>query len=129
MVVVYHSALPMWDCQSLKMKVYRVSTSCVEFERDVVVPIRPNSILKWFGFSEEGMLVCQDSLEAVRCYSWSLNEWRVFYSLEGTRDSLFIQHIEGMDIYGFRLEQRENVKQQPMVLPRSIPRKIPMVWP
>jgi hypothetical protein len=103
LVVVYHSTLPMWGCQSIKMRIYKITTFSVKVERDVNVPIRPNSILKWFGFSEEGMLLCQDSLEVVRCYSFKRDEWQVVFSLEGKQERLFIQHVQGSDIFGFRL--------------------------
>ena len=65
LAVVYHSSLPMWGCQSLKMRIYKITPFSVTVDRDVILPIRPNSILKWFGFSEEGMIFCQDSLEMV----------------------------------------------------------------
>lgn len=81
LVVVYHGTLPMWGCQSLKMRIYNITPFAVKVERDVSVPIRPNSILKWFGFSEEGMLFCQDSLEIVRSYSFKRDEWQVVFSL------------------------------------------------
>ena len=75
LVVVYHSALPMWGCQSLRMLVLRVGRNKVERERDVMVPLRARSQLKWFGFSEEGMLYCHDTLEAVRCYLYEEDRW------------------------------------------------------
>lgn len=52
----------MWGCQNLKMRVYKINVHCVTVDRDVVLPVQPNSIVKWFGFSEEGMIVVQDSL-------------------------------------------------------------------
>ena len=53
--------MPMWGCQSLKMRIYKIETHSVSIDRDVMVNIKPNSILKWFGFSEEGLICCQDS--------------------------------------------------------------------
>ena len=61
-MIVYHSAPPLWGCQSLKMRIYKINSLGVTVDRDVPVVIKPNSILKWFGFTEEGMIVCQDSL-------------------------------------------------------------------
>lgn len=71
----------MWGCQSLKMRIYKVSTLEATVDRDVIVPIKPNSILKWFGFSEEGMIFCQDSLEIVRGYSFQQDLWQTVLSL------------------------------------------------
>ena len=62
LAVVYHSSLPMWGCQNIKMRIYKITPFSVTVDRDVLLPIKPNSILKWFGFSEEGMILCQDSL-------------------------------------------------------------------
>lgn len=128
LAVVYHSSLPMWGCQSLKMRIYKITPFSVTVDRDVILPIRPNSILKWFGFSEEGMIFCQDSLEMVRCYSFNRDLWQTVFSLEGKHERLFIQHIEGSDIFGFRLEHRDEEREEPKVLPRSLPRKIGMEW-
>ncbi len=52
LVVVYHAGLPVWGCQNLKMKIYKITTSSVIVDRDVIVPLKSKSILKWFGFSE-----------------------------------------------------------------------------
>lgn len=106
LVVVYHSTMPMWGCQSLKMRIYKINPFAVKVEREAKMPIRPNSLLKWFGFSEEGMLFCQDSLEVVRSYSFRRDEWSTVLSLEGKEECLFIQHIQMMDIFGFRIEHR-----------------------
>jgi hypothetical protein len=65
--------------------------------------LQPNSLLKWFGFSEEGMLYCQDDLEVLRGLAYERDEWQAMYSLVNTTDRLFIQHISGIDIYGFKI--------------------------
>lgn len=93
LAVVYHGSVPMWGCQILKMRLYTVNEYSVKLERDVTLPIKSNSQLKWFGFSEEGMIYCQDNLEVLRCYSYESNEWHVVFSLEGKAERLFIQHI------------------------------------
>jgi hypothetical protein len=129
LVIVYHSSLPVFGCQALKMRIYRITSSTVSIDRDVPLVIQPNSILKWLGFSEEGMIFSQDSLEYVRCYSFNRNEWQTVFTLEGKKERLFVQHIEGIHIYGFRIDHRENEKEEPKVLPRSLPRKVLMDWP
>ena len=62
LAIVYHSSPPSWGCQILKMRIYKVTAFAVTVERDVPLVLTPNSIVKWFGFSEEGMIFCQDSL-------------------------------------------------------------------
>jgi hypothetical protein len=93
------------------------------------MPIKANSLLKWFCFSEEGMLYCQDSLEVLRGYIYERDEWMPVHSLENSTDRLFIQHISGTDIFGFKLEQKQGKREEPKVLPRSLPRRIPMDLP
>jgi hypothetical protein len=61
LAVVFHSGLPMWDCQSFKMRIYKVNEFTFQNEKDVMLSMNSNSRLKWFGFSEEGMIYCQDS--------------------------------------------------------------------
>lgn len=126
LAIVYHGGVPMWGCQALKMRLYQINVDTIKLERDVLIPLKPNSLLKWFGFSEEGMIYCQDNMEVVKGYIYDRDEWQAVYSLENTSDRLFIQHISGVDIYGFKLEQKQGEKVEPRVLPRSLPRKIPM---
>lgn len=69
-MVVYNSAPPMWGCRVLKAKIFKVNMEGMNFEKDIIVPLSPNSLLKWFGFSEEGMLICQDTMERISSYRW-----------------------------------------------------------
>jgi hypothetical protein len=105
MVVVYNSAPAMWGCKILEAKIYKVSMEGVKLEKKVPVPLSPNSFLKWFGFSEEGMLICQDTMERISCFRWDNEEWQTVHTLEKTKDRFYIQHISGCDLYGFKLEQ------------------------
>jgi hypothetical protein len=129
LAIVYHSGVPMWGCQALRVRIYRITPETVTLERDTLMPIKANSLLKWFCFSEEGMLYCQDSLEVLRGYIYERDEWMPVYSLENSTDRLFIQHISGTDIFGFKLEQKQGKREEPKVLPRSLPRRIPMDLP
>jgi len=42
---------------------------------DLHVPLRPGSLLKWIGFSREGMLFSQDSSGNIRALNLESNEW------------------------------------------------------
>jgi len=55
------------------MRIYKITSQSVSVDRDVPVVLTPYSVLKWFGFSEEGMIFCQDSKENVRGYSFNRN--------------------------------------------------------
>lgn len=83
LAVVYHGGLPAYGYQQLKVKIYKITTNSVILDRDIIMPLKSKSILKWFGFSEEGMMLCQDTAEIVRAYSFFRNEWQSVYSLEG----------------------------------------------
>lgn len=107
LVVVYHHNLPMWDCQNLKMRIYNITLLSSHFVKDTIIPMKFQSRIKWFGFSQQGMIFCQDTLEVLRCYKFDKDEWQVLYSLQEKPERLYIQHIEGMDAYGFKLEQKQ----------------------
>jgi chromosome transmission fidelity protein 4 len=111
LAIVFHSAPPMWGCQALKVRLYRVTPEAVTLERDTLLPLKANSQLKWFGFSEEGMLYSQDSLEVVRAYVFERDEWVALHSMEGSTDRFYIQHISGTEIYGFKLEQKHGKRE------------------
>lgn len=51
LAIVYHGALPLFGCQALKMRIYKITQQLVTLQKDVNIPIKPNSHLKWFGFS------------------------------------------------------------------------------
>jgi len=69
---VYHDTLPMWGCQSLRMRVFVVDANThSDLICSSIVPIKLLSVLKTFGFSYEGMLYSQDSRGAIKVYSFS----------------------------------------------------------
>lgn len=51
LAVVYHESAPMWGCQIMKVRLYRVGVDCLKREKDILMPLKPNSHVKWFGFS------------------------------------------------------------------------------
>ena len=51
LVIIYHGALPLKGNQHLKMRVYKITEHLLTVEKDVMIPIKPKSHLKWFGFS------------------------------------------------------------------------------
>jgi hypothetical protein len=64
------------------MKIYDISLHAYKFERESIVPISSNSILKWFGFSEEGMMFSQDNKGKIRCYNFHADEWTTVLASE-----------------------------------------------
>ncbi len=52
------------------------------------------------------MLYCQDTFEVLRGYLFERDEWIPVHSLDFTVERLFIQHISGSNIYGFKLDQK-----------------------
>lgn len=93
------------------------------------MPIKAESNLKWFGFSTEGCLFNQDSSQTIRMLIWDKNQWVNVLEEDSNKYKIYIQHIEGYDIYGFRIQQKAGQPTAPTVLPRSLPRKIPFYLP
>lgn len=75
LAVVYHEGVPIYESQLLGMKIFTVN----QFEilnisychLPLTLPERgeKGSILRWFGFSLEGMIFTQDSFGILRAYS------------------------------------------------------------
>lgn len=51
LAVVYHGNLPAYGYQQLKVIIYKITPKSVTVDRDVIMPLKAKSILKWFGFS------------------------------------------------------------------------------
>ncbi len=51
LVIVYNAGMPMWGVQNLKMQLYQISLTSVKLLRDVIVPLKANSNLKYFNFT------------------------------------------------------------------------------
>lgn len=73
--MVYHETVPMMGCQNISMQIFIVDSTSSRPITTTHVPITPNSTLRWFGFSQEGMLVSQDSLGSIRVFSLASNSW------------------------------------------------------
>jgi len=52
LAIVYHSSLPMWGVMSLKMNIYSINRGSCKLMKTAIVPLKNNSSIKWFGFSE-----------------------------------------------------------------------------
>ena len=62
---------PLW--QNLAMQIFSVTNySALPITRSHV-PVSPEYLLRWFGFSKEGMLFSQDTLGIFRAYSLETN--------------------------------------------------------
>lgn len=67
----------MWGSQQLAMQLILVDSSMknANMLSSVQVPVRPGSILRSFHFSQEGMLISQDSSGALRAFSLERGDW------------------------------------------------------
>ncbi len=52
LAVVYHETVPIWGNQALSMQIFTVDSFKESKSQKYSVPIRPESNLKWFGFSQ-----------------------------------------------------------------------------
>lgn len=76
LVAVYHESVPMYESQNLSMQIFVVDANKdTRMASNCHVPLRQNTLLKWFGFSQEGMIISQDSTGQIRAFSLQTNEW------------------------------------------------------
>jgi hypothetical protein len=77
---VYHEAIPMYGCQSLRMHVFQVD--CIG-QHDLIcstsVPVKLMAVLKTSCFSYEGMLYSEDSKGIIRVYNFLKAQWTTVY--------------------------------------------------
>lgn len=59
LAIIYHAAAPFSGKQTLRLQIMNLSNREAVEDRDIV--ISPESKLKWYGFSEEGIFYIQDS--------------------------------------------------------------------
>jgi chromosome transmission fidelity protein 4 len=116
LVVAYHEGIPMWGCQNISMHIFSINSSNVVKISESHVPIQPQSTLRWFGFSQEGMLFSQDSNGFVRAYSLETNEWTSLI-VNNFPDSkkMWIVGMKNYQIYYWRTTDTESY---PTVRPR-----------
>lgn len=75
LAVVFHEGVPIYEAQLLSMKLFCVSQWEVLSVSQCHVPLtipQPGEkgfVLRWFGFSMEGMLFSKDSCGVIRAYS------------------------------------------------------------
>ncbi len=71
LAIVYHDSIPVDGCQVLTMQLFVVKDENTRLLKvnTCHVPIKPKSTLKYFRFTEEGMLVSHDSAGFVRIYN------------------------------------------------------------
>ena len=68
--IVFHEGIPMWGCQCISMQLYCIHGLSMLKISESHIPIRPQSTLKWFGFSQEGMIFSQDSEGFLRAFNF-----------------------------------------------------------
>ena len=78
--------MPIWGSQQISMQLYLIdSNNKLHILSTVPVPIRPNSMLRSLHFSEEGMLISQDTTGTMRAFSLERGDWTAV-SLTGLED-------------------------------------------
>ncbi len=71
LVVVYHEGVPFWGAQQLAMQLFLINSQAKEViaVASTHVPLKRESLLRWFDFSREGMVFSQDDLGNIRAFS------------------------------------------------------------
>jgi len=117
LAIVYHSGLPIRDCQTISMRIYdMVSMRVVSESR---IPITPGSILERFDFSTNGIPIAKDTANTVWAYL-SDNVWTQIYR---SKTSFWMTGASSKEIYAVKLAYDESFPE-PFVSPVAKP--IPM---
>ncbi len=116
--VVYHESVPMWGAQQIAMQLILVDTNmrATNMLSTVPVPVKPESILRSMHFSQEGMLMSQDSTGALRAFSLERGDWTTIsiVGLEDSRKAWVIGIVNHELIYW----KTSNEDPEPTVAPR-----------
>jgi len=71
LAAVYHESVPMFGSQHLAMQLFLIDNNRtpVNLLSTIQVPVRPGSILNYFDFSQEGIIITQDSAGGLKAFS------------------------------------------------------------
>lgn len=122
LAVLYHETFPFSGQQYPKVKVYNTTLMSLQF--DCSVHLSNGGRVKWFGFSEEGILYVQDTKHMV----WGLvNEdiWVPVYDGSMKKD-LWILGLTEESIIALKLPPGET---EPSTMVSYIPQKVPFKVP
>ena len=108
---VYHSATPLLGVQTLRFKILDSNNLFNEIY-DGMLPLSPlndnnnDSILSWFGYSEEGVLITYDSEKVLRGFFFNIsNNWIPLHEFKDTLNTNFwLVGIQDEEIYGLELK-------------------------
>jgi chromosome transmission fidelity protein 4 len=78
LAIVYHETVPIWGQQHLSMQIFTVDSQRESKNQIYSLPIKPQSTLRWFGFSQEGMIISQDSMGGLRAFNLATKIWSNF---------------------------------------------------
>ncbi len=102
LAVVIHDGLPLMGCQNLSMK--RFNMKFLQKDRELKLGLSPYEKLEWFGFSDDGVLYCQDSSDTVRINQGDF--WVPVYENRKERRFRLIDVID-KDLIGVKLNYDE----------------------
>lgn len=71
LIVVYHESLPIYKTQQLSMQMFAIDSQITNMRMviNTHVPIKQESILRWINFTQEGMIISQDTYGYLRAFS------------------------------------------------------------
>lgn len=121
LAVFFLKGLPLYGTQSISARVYNIDKMSIEFE--VPVCITPYKKLQWCGFSDEGILYCQDTNDCIRML---LNQqiWVPVFENEHRR-KFWLLGVMDKELIGYRLSEKEpcpnpNYKYQIVTVSRKV---------
>lgn len=107
---VYHSSLPLFNNQSLRIKILNSNAYFNEIY-DGVLPLSPEASLTWFGYSEDGVLLTLDSRKILRGFFFGVStNWiplldiEELYSSSHSGINFWIIGMQDEEVYGLELK-------------------------
>lgn len=105
LAVVQQKSLPIFGRQNLVMTIFNVHTMEKIIEMDLA--LSPYSNLRWFGFSDEGVIYTQDSEGVIRMQVYN-NYWIIVHKPKSQR-KFWLFGVMDKELIGFRLMVGEKV--------------------
>lgn len=110
LALAYIDSVPIFGCQNIRMNIWNINGVSESIE-SVCVSLRPSSVLKAFGFSEEGLLYCQDSKEWIRVFNMQARKWVDVFNprkaVDGPNFRYWIVGMSHFEVFAFKLAEGE----------------------
>ena len=127
LALVYHVSLPLLGCQAMFLEIFDVSRDC-RVVHSSTLPLSPNARIRWFGFSEEGLLLSLDDAGILRAFV-GLRRWEIVWDASARkkgRRPFWMVGMRGFAVIGADLASDDF---EPAIAPRPALASYPLRFP